>query len=114
MAADVDFYTVTPSHTQQGKLIVWQVSLQRIIGSITCMTDWRDFSVVHGCVLEVAYQAQLRHATLPAPHLAEEGNAERGNGGDWVVDLEQLIQVNTQTLTRRVIRRSVITGSWVP
>jgi hypothetical protein len=113
MTADADFYTVTQPHTHQGKLIVWQMSLQHIIGSITCMTDWRDFAVVHGCVMEAAYKA-LRHAALPMPHLAEEENAERGNGGDWVVGFEQLIQVNTQTLTRRFNCRTVITGSWAP
>ena len=93
-------------------MIVWQVSLHRITFNSTLMIDWRDVSMVHSCVLEAAYQAQLCLATLPAPHLAEEGNAERGNGGDWVVNFAEWTQVNTQTLTRRRIRRSVITESW--
>jgi hypothetical protein len=110
MAEDSDFVTVGQPHTESGKLIVWQVSLYRVNNDSTWMTDWRDVSMVHSCVMESAFQAQATPVTLPAPDPAPEGHAASENGGDWVVDLEQWTQVNTQTLARRRIRRCVITG----
>lgn len=111
MASETDFVTVGQPHTQEGKMIVWQVSLYRITDDSTWMTDWRDVSMVHSCVMEAAYQAHLRHATLPAPTFLQGTNQEAESGGDWIVDLQDWVQVNSQTQTRRKIRRSVITGS---
>jgi hypothetical protein len=111
MASEADFVTVGQPHTQEGKMIVWQVSLYRITEHSTWMSDWRDVSMVHSCVMEAAYQAQLRHATLPAPDFLQGELPAAEDGGDWIVDLQDWVQVNSQTQTRRKIRRCVITGS---
>ncbi len=91
-------------------MIVWQVSLYWSNIDPTWMTDWRDVSMVHSCVMEAAFQTQLDKVTLPAPDLAPDVQSNEENGGDWVVDLHQRTQLNTQTQALRRIRRCVITG----
>jgi hypothetical protein len=110
MDTDSDFVSVGQPVTEGGRMIVWQVSLYRINTDSTMVTDWRDVSMVHSFVLEAAFQTQIDKVKLPAPDLAPEVEATEENGGDWVVDLEQWTQLNTQTKTLRRIRRCVITG----
>jgi hypothetical protein len=110
MDTDSDFVSVGQPLTEGGRMIVWQVSLYRINTGSTMVTDWRDVSMVHSCVMEAAFQTQIDKVTLPAPDLAPEVQATEENGGDWVVDLEQWTQLNTQTKALRRIRRCVITG----
>jgi hypothetical protein len=76
----------------------------------TWMTDWRDVSMVHSCILETAHKERIRHVTLPAPQSAPDVPSASEDFGDWVVDLEELTQMNTKTEARRRIRRCVITG----
>jgi hypothetical protein len=91
-------------------MIVWQVSLYWYNNDSKCMTDWRDVSMVHSCILETAHQAQIREVILPAPEPVPEVPATSEDIGDWVVDLVEWTQVNTKTEACRRIRRSVITG----
>jgi hypothetical protein len=110
MAADSDFFSVGQQHTEDGKMIVWQVSLFRINNDITLGTDWRDASVLHSCIMEAAYQAKIGHVTIPDQPPVPEGESASEHGGDWSVDLQQWTQQNTKTTTLRHIRRCVVTG----
>jgi hypothetical protein len=110
MASELDFEVVGQPRTESGMMIVWQVSLYRINNDPAWMTDWRDVSMVHSCILEAAHQADIGHVTLPAPEGPVAEMPEPEASGDWIVDLEEWIQVNTLTEARRRIRRTVITG----
>jgi hypothetical protein len=110
MASDSDFVLIGPPHTNDGMMIVWQVSLYWRNTDPTWMTDWRDVSMVHSCILETAHKERIRHVTLPAPQSAPDVPSASEDFGDWVVDLEELTQMNTKTEARRRIRRCVITG----
>jgi hypothetical protein len=110
MAADSDLFSVGQQNTEDGKMIVWQVSLFRINHGTTFETDWRDASMLHSCIMEAAYQAKIKNVTIPDQTPAPEGDVGPDCGGDWLVDLEQWTQLNTKTTSLRRIRRSVITG----
>jgi hypothetical protein len=111
MTAEADYVSVgIAMAVDGGQTIVWQVSLYRIKGDISYCTDWRDMTTVHSFVLETAFQEKVAHVTLPA--IGRQSTAEDAtlaDGGDWIVDLEQWTQLNTQTQARRRIRRCVIT-----
>ena len=110
MAAEAEYVSVGLAMAVDGaQTIVWQVSLYRLKGDISSSWDWRDMTTVHSFVLETAFQEKVTHVTLPArlPSTAED--ATIADGGDWVVDLEQWTQLNTQTQALRRIRRCVIT-----
>jgi hypothetical protein len=110
METNSDIVVVEQPLTENGLIIVWQVSLYRIHNESTILGDWRDVSMVHSSVLEAAFQTQLGHVTLPAQELAPHVEPTDPDRGDWVVDLEQWTQLNTQTMSRRRIRRNIITG----
>ncbi len=110
METDSDIVLVEQPRTEDGLIIVWQVSLYRIDNHSTILRDWRDVSMVHCSVMEAAFQTQLGHVTLPAPELAPHVEPTEPDLGDWVVDFEQWTQLNTQTMSRRRIRRNIITG----
>jgi len=111
MAAELDLLSVGQLHTEDGDMIIWQVSVYAINQDNTLMTDWRDVSMVHSCIMEGTYQGQILAVTIAAPHPAPVTGWWTWLGGNWVVDLEQWIQLNTRTKARHHIRRSVITGA---
>jgi hypothetical protein len=111
MAAELDLVSVGQLHTEGGDMIVWQVSLYAINEDNTLMTDWGDVSMVHSCIMEGTYQMQIRALALAAQLPVPVTGWWTWLGGNWVVDLEQWIQLNTKTQARHHIRRSVITGA---
>jgi hypothetical protein len=110
METDTNIVLATEPLTEHGLIIVWQVSLYRIDNESTIPRDLRDVSIVHSSVMEAAFQTQLGQVTLPAPELAPDVQPTDADRGDWVVEFEQWTQVNTQTMSRRHVRRNIITG----
>jgi hypothetical protein len=97
MALDLGYVLVGPPRTESEMMIAWQVLLYRINSDATCSTDWRDVSLVHCCILETARQEGILRVTFPALLPEPDVPATAADSGDWLVDLEDWTQVNTQT-----------------
>lgn len=113
MATSEDWHmlSVGQPHTEAGQKIVWQVSLARLGGAFTVMTDWRDTSSTYGRMVEAAFQEKIEQVTITEALLGttDEANSEAESSGDWLINLEQMFQLNTKTQVSRAIRRCVIT-----
>jgi hypothetical protein len=109
MAAELDLVSVGQLHTECGDMIVWQVSAYVIHEHNTLLTDWGDVSIVQSCIMEGTYQMHICALAIVSLPVPVTGWCT-WLGGNWVVDLEQWIQLNTKTQAPKHIRRSVITG----
>lgn len=92
-----------PCTRRSRMLIQWQVRIQATTDENRWGSAWQDYNPSDNLRIESAWQCNLGMIIMP--------NLDNPAEGDWRIDLNAREQENTETHTRRPIRRLVVTLS---
>ena len=94
----VDGETASSPMTSTGCKIVWQVWIENRNGT----GNWADYKPHENLRLDAALQGDKLPVTL------------QEHADSWTIDLKEMVQINTETGTKRPIRRTVIVKNCLP